>query len=75
MLSRGRLTSSPPSSVLLFYLTIGGTKSNVVSFFFLIKGKKELVNNETMRRKVRVNVATFGRFADSVNHQQQHRRS
>lgn len=28
-----------------------------------------------MHRKVRVNVATFGRFADSVNHQQQHRRS
>ena len=28
-----------------------------------------------MHRKVRVNVTTFGWFADSVNHQQQHRRS
>lgn len=34
------------------------------------------IDNETMHRKVRVNVTTFfGRFADSVNHQQQHRRS
>lgn len=64
------------SPTVVFFLTWESVERRITSLksFFRKKRKGELVDNETMHRKVRVNVATFGRFADSVNHQQ-HRRS
>lgn len=73
-----RRTTSLKSSFSLFFFFF--FVSLFLSFAKQEKKKEKIpgetaIDDETMHRKVRVNVTTFGRFADSVNHQRQHRRS